>query len=263
MTTHSDRRHTHLIIPAAGAGSRLRGERSKLFTYLSDNRTLLDIIIENAYQFFDRITLILSPDGASLYRDEFSTYYPDTEFLIQEEPTGMLDALDLFLEQMKEQVKKENLFIQWGDQPFVETTLYESLDSSLPHCFGAIPLIWVEKPYVQFKFDSGQLTILETREGDSTDEFGFKDMGVFAFKGDLFSKAWSMYRNKIKPGRSTNEKSFLKMIPLLLREGIIHWDLLQPSYMGKGINTREELLEARELFVQLSNIRTDIKKTDE
>ncbi len=249
-----------LIIPAAGKGSRLKTSAPKIFTKLYGHRTIFDFIMDQAEVFFDRICLILSPSGKDYMNKHIARTHENLDVMVQPAANGMFDAINIALASLRLKNKNENIFIQWGDQPFVDRDLYNSLGNDLKRADAAIPLVWVRDPYVQFKFlNNKTVTILESREGDECDEAGFKDIGLFAFRENSLLKAWEKYLTVNAKGSITNEKSFLKIIPLMLEEGVIYWRTDQPTYKSLGINTPEELSESK-MFIDQKRFSMSFKK---
>ncbi len=240
-----------LIIPAAGEGTRLNSEAPKIFTLINESETIFDRILPEAGDFFDEIALILSPDGERYLNEKMGSIPSNIEIFIQKSPTGMFDALDLAIDENVLKEKHHKIFIQWGDQPFIDSRIYKSLSDDLDQYDASIPLIWIHKPYVQFRFQENHLTILESREGDQCDRYGFKDMGLFAFDKERLLNTWSYYRGIEQQGSKTKEKSFLQIIPRFLKSGTISWRVDQPTYKALGINTGEELDEAKFLLDQM------------
>lgn len=243
-----------LIIPAAGSGSRLRSEAPKIFTHLKGGKTIFDLIMDQAKMHFDEVVLILSPDGVSYLKNNFSQIPQNLTYLIQHTPTGMFDAIDIALSEIFLKSMTEKVFIQWGDQPFIDKELYLKLSDDLDQSDASIPLIWVKDPYVQFKFSNNKVSILESRENDRCDKAGFKDMGLFTFQKDKLNHIWDEYKMNDQTGNVTNEKSFLKIIPKFLNKYSVYWRLDQPSFKGLGINTPDELTETISLIEQLQNM---------
>ena len=240
-------------MPAAGKGSRLKSERPKLFSELNDHQTLFDLIMSEAMGQFDSLVLILSPDGAHYFNKNVRTQTLDVQIVIQQNPTGMFDAIQLALDELSPPVDSR-IILQWGDQPFVSSHLYQELLNDLENSSCSIPLIWEKDPYVQFLPDRGTVKIRESREGDLCDPRGFKDMGIFAFRSEELIHQMKLYREQVQsPGRKTHELSFLQMIPDFISHYDVHWRLDQPSYMGVGVNTPEELEQAQHLYDQLRN----------
>jgi len=244
-----------LIVPAAGKGTRLGSSAPKIFTKIDGDETVFDYIINEAVEVFDEIRLILSPEG-QLYVKRHGISIPDNIFiLVQEVPTGMFDAIDIAISELLNSNKNERIVIQWGDQPLINKELYRSLIKDLELFDAAIPLIWVRRPYVQFKFSQKKLKILESREGDQCDDVGFKDIGLFSFDKKKLSEVWGKYKSLDSAGNVTNEKSFLKILEYFSNNFNIHWNLNQPNFRGLGINTQNELEEVKKLLLNFKYLK--------
>ena len=244
-----------LIIPAAGKGTRLGSSAPKIFTRIDGDETVFDYILNEAAEIFDEIRLILSPEG-QLYVKRNGISIPDNiNILVQKAPTGMFDAIDIAFSESLDTHKDERIFIQWGDQPLINKELYKSLIKGLELFDAAIPLIWVQKPYVQFKFSENKLKILESREGDQCEEVGFKDIGLFSFDKKKLLEVWEYYKSLDYAGSVTNEKSFLKILEHFSNNFNIHWELNQPTYRGLGINTRKDLEEIKKLLYNFKYLK--------
>ncbi|MEX1014981.1 MAG: NTP transferase domain-containing protein [Candidatus Paceibacterota bacterium] len=245
-----------LIVPAAGKGSRLNTEIPKIFTLINEKETIYDRILQESEKIFGNITLILSPDGEKYLQEKGHKLPSNVEIRIQEHPTGMFDALDLAIDDGAIDAHHKKICIQWGDQPFIDGRIYKKMFNELDHFDAAIPLVWVQDPYVQFKFLNQELTIFESREGDQCDLFGFKDMGLFAFDEKKLIQTWRFYKGIDQYGRKTGEKSFLKLLPHFLKLNSISWIIDQPTYKALGINTKNELMEAKFLLDQINQMKS-------
>lgn len=243
-----------LIIPAAGSGSRLKSTIPKIFTPVYKDKTIFELIINQAFDLVDSIQLILSPEGVNYMKEQSIQAPENLKVVVQNKPTGMFDAIDIAMNQsqLSNQVKK--VVIQWGDQPFIDKSLYTHLLNDLDQYNSSIPLIWTRNPYVQFKFSSGNVSILESREGDTCDKAGFKDIGIFSFQYEKLLQVWDTYKGIDNSGEVTGEKSFLKLIMLFQKTNSIHWRLDQPSFKGLGINTPDELAESVSFMEQLNHL---------
>lgn len=243
-----------LIIPAAGSGSRLESEIPKIFTPVYKDKTIFELIIHQAIDLVDTIQLVLSPEGVN-YMEKQSIQAPkNLNVVVQNKPTGMFDAIDIALNQQQLSKPIKKVVIQWGDQPFIDNSLYSHLLHDLDQFNSSIPLIWTRDPYVQFKFLSGNVSILESREGDICDKAGFKDIGIFSFQYQKLLHVWDTYKSIENSGKVTGEKSFLKLIMLFQETYPIHWRLDQPSFKGLGINTPGELAESVSFMEQLNQL---------
>lgn len=246
-----------LIIPAAGSGSRLKSEIPKIFTPVYKDKTIFELIIHQATDLIDTIQLVLSPDGVSFMKKQSIQAPKNLNVVVQNKPTGMFDAIDIALNQSQLSNQIQKVIIQWGDQPFIDKTLYSHLLNDLDQYNSSIPLIWTRNPYVQFKFLSGYVSILESREGDSCDKAGFKDIGIFSFQHENLRQVWDSYKSIDNSGKVTGEKSFLKLLILFQKSNTIHWRLDQPSFKGLGINTPDELAESVFFMEQLNHLQSN------
>ncbi len=239
-----------LAIPAAGKGSRLGAEVPKIFTPIWDGKTVFDFIIGSLSQEIDQIILLLSPEGKSYFEAHMKAQAPQhVTVLIQEEATGMFDAVNQLVSHVMTMPDDVKLILQWGDQPFCDAPLHEQLFQDLDTHDASVPLVWVVKPYVQYQFAKASLQVFEQREGEPVDAHGFKDMGLFGFRKSLLQATWSAYAQQACPGKVTGEKNFVKYIGTLHPDFKVFWRLDQPYYKSIGINTPAELAEAP-LFVK-------------
>lgn len=244
-----------LIIPAAGSGSRLKSDIPKIFTPIYNGNTIYEFIIKQAVDLMETVHLVLSPEGIDYLKKKSIQTPKNLNIVVQQKPTGMFDAIDIALNQsqISNQIKK--VVIQWGDQPFIDQALYSHLLHDLDQYNSSIPLIWTRNPYVQFKFISGNVSILESREGDLCDDSGFKDIGIFSFRYEKILQVWDTFKKIDTSGNVTGEKSFLKLLMLFQKTNSIHWRLDQPSYKGLGINTPDELAESISYMKQLNQLK--------
>jgi bifunctional UDP-N-acetylglucosamine pyrophosphorylase/glucosamine-1-phosphate N-acetyltransferase len=239
-----------LAIPAAGKGSRLKLDIPKIFTPIWEGKTVFDFITESLSPQIDQILLLLSPSGKEYFDVNIRPTAPQhIEVLIQESATGMFDAVNQLVSHVLAMPGEVNLILQWGDQPFCDAHLHELMFQDLASYDASVPLVWVEKPYVQYQFGSNAVHVFEQREGESVDPHGFKDMGIFGLKKRLLESSWDRYAQHASAGKVTGEKNFVKYIGTLHPEFRVFWRLDQPYYKSIGINTPEELAEAT-LFVK-------------
>jgi bifunctional N-acetylglucosamine-1-phosphate-uridyltransferase/glucosamine-1-phosphate-acetyltransferase GlmU-like protein len=234
-----------IIIPAAGKGSRLESNLPKLFTPIFNNNSVYDILITDDTSYVDEFILLLSPEGLNYFNTYLKSKAPANLYTwVQDEPTGMFDAINqIFTILIERDTDDFDLIIQWGDQPFCDKFIHELLFLDLKNYQTSVPLVWVHNPYVQFKLGKN-LKVIETRENEMNDIFGFKDMGIFAFKRNIIESCWNNYKIYAKKGKVTNEKNFVKFFEVIDNNFPIFWRIDQPYYKSIGINTKNDLIEA-------------------
>lgn len=239
-----------LAIPAAGKGSRLGKDGvPKIFSELAKGVSIIDAIFEEGFTHLDEVILLLSPSGKDFFQHHPLANEPKIKVIIQSEPNGMLGAMDLIFKEVLRSAEDFQMLVQWGDQPFCGKALHDSLFNDLSDFPCALPLVWVSNPYVQFKF-SDKLRVIETREGEKSDAYGWKDMGIFAFRKSIIELLWEGFKNKAPRGKITGEQNFVKFFELIQEKYKIKWALDQPNFRSIGINTPEDLLEAQSIYSQ-------------
>jgi bifunctional UDP-N-acetylglucosamine pyrophosphorylase/glucosamine-1-phosphate N-acetyltransferase len=245
-----------IVIPAAGKGSRLGSNLPKLFTPILNNTSVYDILTAEDISYVDEFILLLSPEGLEYYNEHLRSKAPKNMLVwVQNDPTGMFDAINQIFSSLIERDSNDfKLIIQWGDQPFCNKYLHELLFSDLDKHQITIPLVWVNNPYVQFKLGK-YLKVIETRENEVNDLYGFKDIGVFAFKRIIIDSCWNKYIPIAKPGNFTKEKNFVKFFEFVNNYFFIYWRTDQPNYKSIGINTKEDLTEAKMFLNQFLSIK--------
>jgi len=172
-----------LAIPAAGKGSRLKLEIPKIFTPIWEGKTVFDFMMESLSPEIDHILLLLSPEGKAFYESNIQHHAPaNVEVLVQEEATGMFDAVNQLVSCVLAMPDDVNLILQWGDQPFCDAQLHDAILADLHQADASVPLVWVENPYVQYQFTPSIVQVFEQREGEPVDPHGFKDMGILVYE---------------------------------------------------------------------------------
>ena len=239
-----------LAIPAAGKGSRLNSQVPKIFTPVSGSKTVFDFILESLNAEIDLVLLLLSPEGKAYFDKHVAAYAPSNiELLIQSEATGMFDAVNQLVSHVLAMPEDVRLILQWGDQPFCDQMLHDAMWKDLTLHDATVPLVWVDKPYVQYRFAGQDVKVLESREVEAVDAHGFKDMGIFGLNKSLLQASWAHYAEHAPTGKVTGEKNFVKYIGTLHPQFKVFWRLDQPFYKSLGINTPEELAQAK-LYVE-------------
>lgn len=150
----------------------------KIFTAVYQAKSIFDLIVEQGTSHVDEMILLLSPSGKDYFESHIAANAPkNVHVWVQESATGMFDAMNQLFDALLNRQEDFQVIVQWGDQPFCDAELHQTLFSDLEKYQVSVPLVWVSSPYVQFKLGS-PLAVWESREGEKCDAFGFKDMGI-------------------------------------------------------------------------------------
>jgi bifunctional N-acetylglucosamine-1-phosphate-uridyltransferase/glucosamine-1-phosphate-acetyltransferase GlmU-like protein len=226
-----------LIIPAAGAGSRLGGETPKILVPVA-GRPMLDHLIELYRPVASSIVVVAHPTFASRLRGPF-------EVVEQHERTGMLDAV-LRAAPLVARARPEEVWITWGDQVGVLPVTVARLADVMarpPKPAAALPLVTRRDPYIHFDRDAGGRlsAIRQRREGDAMPDVGEGDMGLFALSGDAFARRLPEYAEGVAKGAGTGERNFVPFIPWLAQRADVATFPCADEREAVGVNTPEDL----------------------
>lgn len=233
------------VIPAAGHGTRLGGDRPKVLTPLTDTQTVWSVLHRKLAPLVDHIHLVLSPQGETL----FGGWPANVSYSLQPTPTGMGDAI---FRGHAVWSKYDAILIVWGDQVFVSSdTLKRTLAALTPAKQQAVlPVTRMATPYVEYVFEGDRLTrVLQTREGDATTPNGYSDVGTFLLSTDGLERSWQDYLATAPRGSQTGEINFLPFLPFLSVQG---WTIspleVADAIEARGINTPDDLAFFRNLY---------------
>ena len=207
------------VIAAAGKGSRANLPYPKCLFKVDNKEILLRIL--DAFPENSDITLITSPSGNEMIQDCIKKNKHKARFIIQENPTGMGDAV-LQLKKANKMLK-DHILLTWGDLPFLSK---QSIEELIDHYFfSKSDFSFItnrsELAYTIVKRDSENkvIEIIETRESNTKIlHEGERDIGVFIFKKSLIFD----YLSKNLPGKigkNTGEHGFLYIVKHLIKGG--------------------------------------------
>jgi bifunctional UDP-N-acetylglucosamine pyrophosphorylase/glucosamine-1-phosphate N-acetyltransferase len=235
------------IIPAAGKGSRLEFDGPKVLFPLA-GKPVLRWIIDAIDDLVVRSCLVVNPAHERQISKYVRTAGLQIELAIQENPTGMGDAILCAEPLVEAEEDRCDYLIVWGDQVTVsrETILICLLhhQNSAAKPAMTLPTCRIRNPYIHFERekDGALAGILQRREGDAMPEKGETDCGVFIVKGEhLFAKLRS-FKKENRMGRKSSEFNFLPFIAHLSRSGYTI-DLLPiaDELETRGINSLEDI----------------------
>ena len=237
---------TVLIIPAAGAGTRLQSSTPKVLAEVN-GKAMIDHLFARYSGRVRRFVLVVHPSFEALVRRHVEEVVPtvDVAFASQPEPTGMLDAILLAAEAVR-RTDTTRVWITWCDQigvhPDTIATL-ERVSEERPEAAAILPTSRQLTPYIHLERDSqGRLSrVRQRREGDAMPEIGESDMGLFSLAAGAYLDLLPQFGRETTQARGTGERNFLPFLPWLAQHG--HPVMTFPAtneFEAIGINTPED-----------------------
>lgn len=226
-----------LIVPAAGAGTRLGGDVPKILVPVA-GRPMIDHLVDLYRPFATRVVVVAHPSFSARLRGPF-------EVVEQRERTGMLDAVRLGAP-VVEALRPDEVWITWGDQvgvlPRTAARLAEAM-ASIERPAAALPTVRRRDPYIHFERDAAGrlLSVRQRREGDTMPPQGESDMGLFALTLAAFQNELPLYAESVARGSGTGERNFVPFVPWLAQRAPVVTFPCADEREAIGINTPEEL----------------------
>ncbi len=206
-----------LIVPAAGRGSRLGYDKPK-FLYPICGKPLIDHVLNLHCRFVDEAVVVVSGDAFELAQEYFRNAELPIRLVVQDNPTGMLDAI-LEAGKAVREIHPDRIWITWCDQIAIQTETLDRMkgleEKSDPAMI--VPIIRKTSPYIHFDMDDkGQICrVLQRREGDEMPDVGNNDMGLFSLSLTAFQQLENDFSSSPEIGGATGERNFLPFIPWL------------------------------------------------
>jgi bifunctional UDP-N-acetylglucosamine pyrophosphorylase/glucosamine-1-phosphate N-acetyltransferase len=246
-----------LVIPAAGAGTRLGSDLPKALTLVA-GRPMLDWLLDRYAPHVGRVVVIASPAAENALRRHLAARGGAHEVAVQARATGMLDAIRIAepaLRAPAEQLGSDPdcspprwVWITWCDQIAVsaETAarLARECDAASGDVAVVMPTVARGAPYIHLARDAeGRIArILQAREGDAMPARGEGDMGLFALSQRAFFEWLPRFdAEDAARGSGTGERNFLPFLAWLRGRGEVRTFPVTREIESVGINTREEL----------------------
>jgi bifunctional UDP-N-acetylglucosamine pyrophosphorylase/glucosamine-1-phosphate N-acetyltransferase len=247
---------TVLIIPAAGAGSRLKSSIPKVLAPVN-GRPMIDHLLALYRHAVGRFVLVLHPAAEEAVRDRCGALAPDLDitYALQPEPTGMLDAILLAAPEVP-RGETRRIWITWCDQVGVHPdtiAALQRLSTDHPEAPVILPTARQEPPYIHLDRDgTGRIVAVRMRrEGDDMPAVGESDMGLFSFSPEAYFGWLPRYGNEARLSTATRERNFIPFIPWLESRGqhVLTFPCTDPIE-ATGINTPEERRRLEEYLLQ-------------
>lgn len=232
-----------LVVPAAGAGTRLGSPLPKLLVPVS-GRPMLDRLRDLYAAAVDAMIVVVSPAALAAVREHVAAWAVPVRLVVQPEPTGMLDAVLAGVAAIP--AAGPDVWITWCDQVGVHPATIEQLGherAAHPDAAAILPTLMRTNPYIHFdRDDDGRLLgVRQRREGDEMPAEGESDMGLFALAAGA-ARQLPAYAALAAPGRGTGERNFLPFLPWLSAQGlVVRTFAARDDAEAIGVNTPDDL----------------------
>ena len=232
-----------LIIPAAGLGTRLHSPLPKLLVPVR-GIPMIDRLHQLYTACVERTIIVTNPSARPLV-EEHVQRRNDVEVVVQEKPTGMLDAITIGAAAISPK-SADRLWVTWCDQVGVHPKTVARLvqhEHESPATPLIMPTVRKEDPYIHLERDmAGRISrVLHRREGDDMPRIGESDMGLFALSAEACFQLLPQFASEVATGAGTGERNFLPFIPWIAqRQPVITFPSEDPEE-AIGVNTPEEL----------------------
>lgn len=235
-----------LIVPAAGMGTRLGAALPKLLVPVG-GIPMIDRVLTLYRGVADHAVVVVSPGALDRVAAHLAggMFGLTTECVVQERPTGMLDAIMLG-EDIAARRGPSHVWVTWCDQVAVEprTVMRLAAFTGLHDTVSLVmPTVRSGNPYIHLERDaSGRIVrVRHRREGDAMPPEGESDMGLFALSFAAYRERLPEYARDIEPGTGTGERNFLPFIPWMAARGEVVTFPAHDVMEAVGINTPAEL----------------------
>jgi len=236
-----------LIIPAAGAGTRLGSPLPKLLVPVA-GQPMIDRLLALYAPFVERVVVVVAPSAAQQVRQHFGGGAAEAgriTLVVQAEPTGMLDAILLARPEVLHS-RAEAVWITWCDQVAVRAETLARLASEEqqhPDAALRLPTVLRDAPYIHFERDTaGEITrVLHRREGDAMPDTGEADLGLFALSRFAYLELLPRFAAELPRGTGTGERNFLPFIAWLKGRGVVRSVAATHWVESVGVNTPADL----------------------
>lgn len=211
----------NVLVAAAGRGSRAGLPYPKTL-YPVRGRPIIVRLLETLKQWDPEPTVIVSPAGLVPISDCLKVNNLSAHLVIQEEPTGMGDAV-LCYQKSPAFPTAENVLLVWGDIPLIQPSTIEAMVTT--HLFEqndfTFATAYVDHAYTRVQRDNygNVIGIIETHEvGIDSRMAGERDVGLFVFRRDSVMDLLNINLAGRIGGR-TGEHGFLYLVEHLASRG--------------------------------------------
>jgi len=174
----------NVLILAAGIGSR-SGLNYHKSLYKVDGRSIISSLISKLSFLNSHFTIVINQINEIDFKKDLSSINQDIEFIYQNTPLGMGDAI-LKFKGSKHYSSADHVLLTWGDLPFIRPSTFSDMVDFHISEENDFSFITANSPkaYTRVIRDNHNkvLSIIETHEEGLMPEPGERDIGIFIFK---------------------------------------------------------------------------------
>ena len=246
---------THLIILAAGKGTRMASAQPKVMHAIASLPMLGHVLKAAKSLSFQqstdfKVTVVLAPsmEDVAVFA---KTCLPDVAFAYQKAQYGTAHAVSCALETLDLQ-ENDQVVVLFGDTPLIQpTTLSHVTDVLKEHSKAGVVVAGMvpqdPKSYGRLVCDTAGrlLKIVEFKHASETEKkIGFCNSGIMAFRADCLQKILPAIQ-----AQSLNGEYYLTdAIELAHSYGVDVRALEVPAQDVEGVNTRSDLAQAEKFY---------------
>jgi len=195
-----------------------------------------------------RAIVVVHPSFHSAVTEHLSKASMPVTCLVQQQPTGMLDAILLAVPEVQSAAPPgfDEVWVTWCDQVGIHPATIRRLAErarSRPEAALIMPSVRRRSPYIHLQRDAAGtvVAILHRREGDAMPEIGESDAGLFVLPRHSFTDLLPEYARGVVAGAATGERNFLPFIPWVHARHPVETIDVEDEMEAVGVNTPEEL----------------------
>ena len=227
------------MVPAAGRGTRLGEDGPKVLAPVA-GRPMLNWLLDLYTSRVDEVVLVVSPGAREAVEAVARSHGVPVVMAIQEEPTGMLDAVRIGIDAAP--LADARVWITWCDQVAVHPRTLGRLAQVEAGTALALPVVRQSPPYIHLERDaSGRIVaVRQRREGDVMPPAGESDMGLFSLSAWAAGPLLRLFDAEAHAAHGTGERNFLPFIPWLAARDEVRTFPATDPVEAIGINTPDD-----------------------
>jgi UDP-N-acetylglucosamine pyrophosphorylase len=242
-----------VIILAAGKGTRMKSDRPKVLHKVAGKSMVLHVIAAARQLTRDHIHVVVGHQ-ASLVRTEISAHYP-VHCCVQPQLLGTGDAIKCALPHLAEEI--EDILVLYGDVPLIQSGTLVELVSTHRRTNAAITILAADidnpRGYGRIIQNPAHRVTAIREEADASDaekKIRRINTGIYCFDRRFLSEAVT----RLQPDNRQAEYYLTDVVDIAVRQNKdIALNLLADTRQIMGVNTLEELENARELIDKVKN----------